>query len=188
MGKFTGFLCLIAVAFALCACSLFKSTTTTSAGTTVTLTPLGGAVCAIESSAAGGIAGSVAGALACSNQAAIVASLEAALGNANLCGASLPAAAPAVAGLKAMAVLPQWKTLGDVPASALVKTAVSGQMKAQAVKAMGLVGGIACPIVINTAIGFLSNSVPAAWGCTTSTTIVTVQGALTAACEAAVPI
>lgn len=159
-------------------CSVFKNSTTGA------LTPVGGAVCDIESSLANGLAGSVAGTLACSNQAAIVTSLQSALGNVNLCAAPLPA--PASAALKSLDAS-GWKTVGDVPASALKKPASVG-LKAEAVKTMGIVGQIACPIAIDTGIGFLSNSIPAAWGCSASVTVQTIQSALIAACELAVPI
>lgn len=60
------------------------------------------------------------------------------------------------------------------------------QMKSQKLQPKGIVASIVCPIAINTAVGFLSNSVPSSWKCTgPNATMAGLIGALTTACEAA---
>lgn len=59
---------------------------------------------------------------------------------------------------------------------------------AGAVKTQGLVGSLACPIAVNTIIGFLTNSVPTTWGCAQGASVSALVLSLTAACEASVPI
>ena len=56
------------------------------------------------------------------------------------------------------------------------------------VKTQGLIGNIACPIAITTVVGFLTNSIPTTWGCSANATVAALTTALTAACEAAIPI
>lgn len=177
-----------ALCFLATGCSLFESSSTSSSGTTtVTLTPVGGVVCDIESTVATGLAGSIASALNCTSQSAIVSSLEAALGNANLCGVSTSSSVAQAQIFKAeVAVLnPAWKTLGDIPASALGQ---SSAIKSKAVFSKGVIGSIACPIVIETSVGYLSNVVPTGWGCTSSTTMASIESALTTECESLISI
>lgn len=176
------FLAFTILALVMCACSAFKSTSSTGV---VTLTPLGGVVCDVESTVATEAAATIAAALNCTAQSAIVASLEGALGNANLCGAAIPASSSLLQAK--LALSGQWKTVADIPKSAL-KPAVKGEVKSMAVKPMGVVGTIVCPVVINTSIGFLSNTIPAAWACSVSNSASTVESALDAACEAAIGI
>jgi hypothetical protein len=51
----------------------------------------------------------------------------------------------------------------------------------------GVLGDIACPVFINTAMGYLTNSVPAAWGCAAGASASAIAAALTTACETAIP-
>lgn len=60
--------------------------------------------------------------------------------------------------------------------------------KAQAVHAKGIVGNIACPLAISTAIGYLTSQIPTAWGCSAQVTAASLTSTLTTACEAAVPL
>lgn len=138
-----------------------KTTTTTTPTGGGTMSPIQTAGCDVETAILGTAASAVATALSCTATAAIQSSLTVALGNANLC------ASPIVSG---------------TTMSALKSEAHS------AAKPMGVVGNLACPIAINTIVGFLSNSVPAAWGCSVSSSASALSATLTAACEAAVPI
>ena len=127
---------------------------------TGSMTPIQAVGCDIQTLVTSGLAASVATALSCTNQTQIQTDLQSAFGNANLCAAQA------------------------------VSTANAAQVKAAkaAAKPMGIVGNIACPIAINTVIGFLSNSVPTTWGCSASATAAALSSALTAACETAIPI
>lgn len=165
------FITFIAAGLALAGCS--KSPT---------MTPIQAAGCAVETAIEGGAATALATALSCGNQAAIQASIATALGNANLCKTPIPPAP--VSAMSKAAVGPVWQTIGDVPGSALQSHAV----KADAVKAMGVVGNIACPIAINTIVGFLSNSVPSSWSCSAGATASSVEATLVSVCETIVPI
>lgn len=71
--------------------------------------------------------------------------------------------------------------MGNANLCKMVQPAVSGQ----AIK--GIVGNIACPIAVNTIIGYLTNSVPATWGCAQGSSVSQLTSVLTQACEAAVP-
>lgn len=147
--------------------------------------PIKDMACAVEKSVAGGIAQAVASSLTCAHSDVMQADLQAAFGNANMCAAPVPVPAPAPGVASAMAA-PMWKTIGDVPGDALKP---KDGMKAQDVKPMGIIGSIACPIAVNSAIGFLSNSLPEKWGCTgPNASFAALISAATAACLAAVPI
>ena len=63
----------------------------------------------------------------------------------------------------------------------------SAQMKS-AVSAKGVIGSLACPIVVNVLIGYASSAIPSTWGCSTGSSAQSLSAALTAACVAAVPI
>ena len=137
---------------------MFVGGCTSSSGS---MTPIQAAGCDVESAILGGAATAIATALSCSSVSSVQSSLTTALGNANLCSSS---------------------QVASVTASSL-KAA-----KSAAVKPLGIVGNLACPIAVNTIVGFLSNSIPSAWGCSASTDAASLSTALTAACEAAVPI
>lgn len=147
-----------------------------------TVSPIQAAGCDVETAILGGASTAIGTALSCGNVSAIQASLTTALGNANLCATPIPQA-PASAASKA-AGSPAYKTIGDVPLSALKSSAV----KSDAVRSLGIVGNIACPIAINTVIGFLSNSVPAAWSCSSGSTAASLEATLVQVCQIAVPI
>ena len=125
---------------------------------TGTMSPIQAAGCDVETAILGGASTAIATALSCTNTSAVQASLTTALGNANLC------TAPGVAAIS------------------------TSSLKAQKLKSLGVIGNLACPIAINTIVGFLSNTVPTGWGCSTTATASALEAALTAACEAAVPI
>lgn len=146
---------------------------------TGSMDPIKGAACDVETVALTGVAGSISGLLACSGQDAIVASLEQALGNVNFCATPLQSSSALSA--KAMAVGSGWQTIGDV------KIPKDGGVKSLAVQPQGIVGGLACPIIVNTVIGYLTSSVPSAWKCTSSADAGAVGSAITAACVAAIP-
>jgi hypothetical protein len=125
-----------------------------------TLTPIQQVGCDIETAVTTSFVSGVATALSCSNQAAIQTSLQSAFGNANLCSGPR----------------------GLVTASQM-KAAKAGVMKPD-----GVIGNLACPIAISAALGFLSNSVPSAWGCSQSASASTLATTLTSLCEAAIPL
>lgn len=59
------------------------------------------------------------------------------------------------------------------------------QLKSQ-MKPQGVIASVVCPIAIQSAVAFLSNSVPAAWKCTgPNATMSGLITALTTACDAA---
>lgn len=157
---------------------------------TGTMNPIQSAGCAVETVVVASAASSVSSILSCSNQSAIAASLTTALGNVNLCATPVASANATAAMIASAKVAPKWSTLGDVTAGDLngAGSQVSGQAKAQVAKPMGIVGDIACPIVVNTVIGFATSAIPSSWGCTGSASADSVSAALTAACEAAVPL
>lgn len=68
-----------------------------------------------------------------------------------------------------------------------VAAATMAQLKAKGVS-KGIVGSIACPIAINTAVGYLSNSIPTTWGCSAAATAASLSATLTTLCEGAVTI
>ena len=174
-------LCLVAAAtLIICGC--------TKPAPGAALTPIQSAGCAVETDVAMAASESVAATLNCTQQQAIQASLLLAFGNVNMCATPLPAspvaAAPAIAGAK---VAPKWAALGDVSAGDL-SGAKSSSAKALVAKPFGIVGSIACPIVVNVVLGFATSEIPAAWGCSANAGAATVGSALTAACLAAVPL
>jgi hypothetical protein len=135
----------------------------TSSTTTTTsggsMSPIQAAGCDVETAILGGAAQAVATALNCSSVTYVQASLTTALGNANLC------------------------------ANATVSSTKAEALKAKSVmKPMGIVGNLACPVAVNTIMGFLSNSIPPGWGCSATANASALSAALTAACESAVPI
>lgn len=127
--------------------------------TSSSISPIQAVGCDIETAVIGAEAGAIATLLTCANQTQISTDLQTALGNANLC------AQPGVAAVS----MPQLKA------------------KASA-KPMGIIGNIACPLVINVAIGYATQAVPASWSCTTGASAASLAAALTAACETAVPL
>ena len=144
---------------ALAGAFLLEGCNKTQVAASPTLTAVADVGCSVESGLASGVSASIAAQLQCTNTAAIQSSIQAALGNANLCSLVAPSVASANA-LKAKSV----------------------------VAPKAIVGDIACPIVVNVVGGYLSNAVPAAWGCSAGAAMSSVLSALTAACEAAVPI
>lgn len=155
---------------------------TSSTSTNPVLTAIESAGCDVESAVTGAIGTAVVSACKGTGTAAACgAAFQTSLGNVNFCAIPLPATA-SVALLANPAV---WKKLGDIPASALKST---GGVKPQNMSPMGLVGNIACPIGINTSMGYLTAQIPLACGCTISLTASQIDSDLTTACEAAVPI
>lgn len=143
------------------------------------MSPIQAAACDVESVATGSVAAAVATAFNCQNQPQIQTDLQTALGNVNFCAASVPAPASLIAGAKMVS------KLGDV-----TKADIDAAKKAKglAVKPMGIVGNIACPIILNAGVAYLTQAVPSSWSCTASSSAQTVAQALTIACEAAIPL
>lgn len=153
-----------------------------SSGTNPILTPIQDVGCAVESAITGGFGSLVVAQCGGTNTAACGAAFQSALGNVNLCTTPLPQATAQAAVAKD--ATGGWKTVGDIPASALSTPGV----QSKAVKPMGIVGGIACPIAVNTVMGVLTAQIPAACGCTTNLSASAISGLLTQACVAAIPL
>ena len=75
--------------------------------------------------------------------------------------------------------------LGNVNVCAWVPASASPAVKFHA---MGAVGNLVCPIASSAAVGFMTNTIPTAWGCTAVAEANAMQSALTSICEAAIPI
>lgn len=132
--------------------------------------------CDVESAITGAAGSAIAAAISCSNQAQIASDVQTALGNVNLCNAGIASAS---------LVKPAWSKVGDVTKQDLDK---AKGVKSLDVKPMGVVGNIACPIVVNTLLGFATNSIPSSWGCSASTSASSLAQTIVAACELAVPL
>lgn len=143
----------------LCLCVFFTGCTKT-ATTTSTLTPIQAVGCDVETAVTASFATGVVKALTCTNEAAVQASLLLAFGNANLCSNQVTAVS-----------------------AVQIKAAVS-----KAIKPQGVIGNIACPIAVSTALGYLTNSVPVSWGCSASASATTLSTALISLCESAIPL
>lgn len=100
------------------------------------------------------------------------------LGNVNLCATPVPSS------MKVASLTANWKTIGDIPGSALKK----GAVKADALAPMGVIGGLICPLGINTVMGYMTAQIPLACGCTVSLTASELDSDLVAACTAAIPL
>lgn len=168
--------------FILCAMVGLSAACTKSA----TMSPLQAAGCDVEGLGTSAAASAIASVLSCSNAPQIQADLQVALGNVNFCAVDVPAASVAslVAGAK------KYSKLGDVSAAdvAAAKAAKPGLVKSEAVKPMGIVGNIACPLIFNVGIGYLTQAVPSGWSCAASASTASVSQALITACEAAIPL
>lgn len=140
------------------------------------MTALNSAGCDVESAITSTIGGAVLSACQGSGTAAACgAAFQTSLGNVNLCAAGIPAAS--------LSKDAKWTKVGDVTAGDLSQ----GKGKAK-LSTMGVVGAIACPIAVNTIMGYLTSQIPLACGCTVSLTASQADQAIVAACEAAVPI
>lgn len=145
------------------------------------LVALDSAGCDVEAAITGGIGQSIVSACkGTGTAAACSAAYQTALGNVNLCSVQVSSAAALVAGVKS------FKKIGDVTAADLSKA--KGSVKAQVAKPMGLVGSIACPIAVNTIMGYLTAQIPLACGCTVSLTASQADVDLVNACQIAVPL
>lgn len=149
--------------------------------TSSSISPLAGLGCSVESAVAGAEAATISSLLSCSGAAQIESDLMTALGNANLCNSPLPAPS----GLVAQSVSSQWKKVGDVKDEDLKSG--KGQ-KALDFHITGIVGSIACPIVVNVVIGYATQAIPTKWSCSAGSSAQSLSAALIAACTAAVPI
>jgi hypothetical protein len=146
------------------------------------MSPVQSAACDVETAAVGGVAQSIAGILNCSAPDQITASLLTALGNVSFCSTSLQAPS-SLAAVKALAAGQSWQTIGDIHLS----NGKPMSLKAQDVQAQGVVGAIACPIIVNTVVGYLTSAIPSSWNCSGSANAGSVGSAITAACIAAIP-
>ena len=143
------------------------------------LTPIKDIACDVEKAVSGGLGSTIATSLSCAHPEIVSSELQAAFGNANMC--ATPIVQPS-----GMAVMAQakWKTIGDIPGDALKQKG----MKAMAAP-MGVIGSIVCPMAVQSAVGYLSNSIPVAWGCTgPNASFQGLLSALTAGCIAVVPL
>lgn len=127
---------------------------------TGSLSPIQQAGCDIETAINASFSTAVAAALTCSNTAAIQASLATAFGAANLCTGQVASAT----------------------------TTQLNAAKSAAVKPNGIIGNLACPVAVSSALGFLSNAIPSSWGCSATASASALQATLTALCEGAVTI
>ena len=147
--------------------------------TSGSMNPVQQAACDVEKVALTSVSQVIAGALNCSAPDAIEANLEVALGNVSFCQTPLQAPS-ALATVKALAAGQGWQTIGDI------KIPGNG-VKSLAVEPQGVVGAIACPIIVNTVLGYMTSSIPSAWKCSASSSAGSVSAAITAACIAAIP-
>lgn len=160
---------------------VFAVTACTKQQTQVVLEPIKAAGCAVESAITSGFGAEVVSECGGTNAVACGQAFQVALGNVNLCAA--PLSVPA--GLTVKTVTATIKTVGDVTNQDLKKSKEAGP---EAVKTMGIVGAVACPIAINAGLGLLTGIVPAACGCTKNLSASQLGIALTAACVAAIPL
>ncbi len=106
-----------------------------------------------------------------------------ALGAVDLCNQPVPASAQTPEMKALVSVHPEWKVIGDIPASAL--KGAQGQVIKQAVSKMGIISGIVCPLVVPTILGFLTPVLPPACKCTQSLSSGTINSGLSLACSTA---
>ncbi len=168
-------LCLIVLSLGMGACKSTSSNSTVAA----ILTPLKALGCSVETAVAGDAANVLVtqcGAPLAMAQACIMG----VIGNANLCSVTLPASVQSVRLLSGAA----WKTIGDIPASALK----SGTVTAQGVHVEGVIGNLACPLVTQFMLGYASGAIPVSCGCTTSLTQSAFAAAISAGCMSIVPV
>lgn len=147
-------------------CALFTIIGCTSSSGS--LSPIQQVGCDIETAINASFSQAVASALTCSNPGAIQSSLATAFSAANLCMGQVAAA-----------------TTAQLSSA---KAALKAGVKSDAVKPLGVVGNLACPIAVSSALGFLSNAIPASWGCSATASASALSATLTTLCEAAVPI
>lgn len=101
------------------------------------------------------------------------------LGNVNLCNMAVPTTT-----VSALTSHPEWKKVGDIPASAL--KGAQGKAIVSAVQTMGVIGSLVCPIGVGVGMGLLSAQIPVSCGCTTNLSASALDDAFVAACELAV--
>lgn len=145
------------------------------------LQPLTDAGCAVEKTFASAAGVGVAGITGATDPVACGSDLQVSLGNANLC--SVPVVS--TSGLKALATAAYTK-LGDI-SQADIDSAKAKKvgLSAEAVKAMGIIGSIACPLGDSIVIGFLSGGIPKSCQGPNPLSATAANAALVAACEAA---
>lgn len=140
------------------------------------LTALDSAVCDVETTITGAVGAAIVNACkGTGTTAACGAGFQSALGNVNLCAMPLPST---LAGTGA-------KTIGSITQSQIDAAKKAG---VKSLAPMGIVGSIACPIAVNTGMGYLTAQIPLACGCTISLTASEADADLTAACIAAIPL
>lgn len=153
------------------------ATACTKSSTPGSLNPIQQVGCDVESAITSAAGTAIAAAISCSNQSQIATDVQNALGNVNLCNAGLQSAS-----LAALSK-PAWLKVGDISKQDIDKAKAS-----KGLAPMGVVGNIACPIVVNTLLGFATNSIPASWGCSASTSASGLGQIIVSACEAAIPL
>lgn len=140
------------------------------------LNPIQQVGCDVESAITGAAGSAIASAISCSNQAQVASDIQNALGNVNLCNAGVAVASLASDG-------PKWTKIGDVS-----KQDIDAAKSSKKLSPMGVIGNVACPIVVNTLLGFATNSIPASWGCSASTSASSLGQTIVSACELAIPL
>lgn len=149
--------------------------------TSGSMSPIGSAVCDVEKVALTGVSQSIAGILNCSAPDAIETSLEQALGNVNFCKTPVQQDSASDT-VKALVAGQNWQTIGDIH----LPLSQSGA-KSLSAAPQGVIGALACPIIVNTVLGYLTSSIRSSWKCSNSASAGTVASAITAACVAAIP-
>lgn len=148
-------------------------------GCSKSTTPLKDAGCAVESTLTASFGSTIVAQCAGTDAAACGASLQAALGNINLCLTPIPSPTPSIQSVGA------FKTVGDVSQSDLNK---AKGPRLQDVHAMGVVGAVVCPLAYSAIEGLLTGIVPKACGCTKNLDAGAIGTGLVTACLASVPI
>lgn len=151
---------------------------------TPVLQPLQVAACDVETAVTSAFGSAIVADCGGTNAVACGGAFQAALGNVNMCAQPVPT--PPVSADSKIAA-PKM-TIGDVTSQQIAAAKGGRTIKSDAAKPMGIVGSIACPIAINTVLGFLTGAIPQACGCTKSLSASATATDLTAACVAAVPL
>ncbi len=149
------FTCLFATALLLFSTACGSKSTSNPLQSVITAAQ--GAICPLAQEFADEAGAKLAGLTGAANPLACGAALYQPLVNSQICTQPIPQADTPM--LKALvAAHPEWKTIGDIPKSALSAPAV----KALAVHAQGIISSVMCPIGVGVGMGIFSTSIPAA--------------------------
>jgi hypothetical protein len=142
-------------------CNKNKGSDTPASGD-VAATPAPSIGCNIEQSIVGAVASGLSSQLGCTNVDAVKTDLLKATGKVNLC-ASIKTAQDTVKSVKAQGT---GKTIDE----------------------KGIIGDIACPLLVNGLVSVGLSKVPDAWGCSGGTSVDMVKAKVTALCRANIPL